>query len=67
MELAKIVKTKSLKATLRAMPVGREQVIPSRLWAVGDVRKRACELKREGLLFSVSSKGVVDTFVTRLK
>lgn len=67
MKLAKIVTTKSLKATLMAMPLGEEQVIPASEWPVESVRKRACELKREGYLFRVCNNRVVDSFVTRLK
>lgn len=67
MKLAKIIKEKSLVATLKAMPIGEEQVIPVSQWPVESVRKRACELKREGYLFRVCSNRVVDAFVTRLK
>ena len=67
MKLAKIIKEKSLTATLKAMPIGEEQVISSKLWTVGSVRKRACELKKDGYLFRVSNNRVADVFVTRLQ
>lgn len=67
MKLAKIVKAKSLRATLLAMPIGEEQVIPQSVWPTASVRKRACELKKEGHLFKVCNYRVVDTFVTRIK
>ena len=67
MRLAKISKAKSLRATLIAMPIGEEQVIPQSVWPTTSVRKRACELKKEGYLFKVSNYRVVDTFVTRIK
>lgn len=67
MKLAKIVKEKNLVATLKAMPIGEEQVIPSSLWSTQSVRKRACELKKAGYLFRVSSYRVLDTYVTRLQ
>ena len=53
MRLAKIIKAKSLRATLIAMPIGEEQVIPQSVWPTTSVRKRACELKKEGYLFKV--------------
>lgn len=69
MELAKIHtdKVASLPNTLRNMPVGREQVIPSRVFTTGSIRKTASKLKAEGYEFVVSSRGIVDTCVTRLK
>ena len=67
MRLAKIIKAKSLRATLIAMPIGEEQVIPQSVWPTISVRKRACELKKEGYLFKVCNYKVVDTFVTRIK
>lgn len=67
MRLAKIIKAKSLRATLIAMPIGEEQVIPQSVWPTTSVRKRACELKKEGYLFKVCNYRVVDTFVTRIK
>ena len=67
MRLAKIIKAKSLRATLIAMPIGEEQVIPKSVWPTPSVRKRACELKKEGYLFKVCNHKVVDTFVTRIK
>ena len=69
MELANI-KTKkvySLLDTLRAMPIGREQVIPSRIFPTDNVRKAASKLRSEGYSFSVSSRGILDTCVTRLQ
>lgn len=69
MELARLhtKKVYSLTETLREMPIGREQVIPSRVFSTGSIRKTASKLKAEGYLFEVSSKGIVDTCVTRLR
>lgn len=69
MELAKIETKKvyALRETLRSMPIGREQVIPSRIFATRAIRKAASLLKDEGLEFRVSNKGILDTVVTRLK
>lgn len=69
MELANIKEKKvySLRDTLRSMPIGIEQMIPSRIFATSKIRKAACLLKSEGLEFKVSSKGIVDTAVTRLR
>ena len=69
MELANIKEKKvySLRDTLRSMPIGIEQMIPSRIFATAKIRKAACLLKSEGLEFKVSSKGIVDTAVTRIK
>lgn len=69
MELANIVyvKTPSLSLTLKEMPVGREQMIPSRLFTTPTIRKACSVLKSEGYEFSVTSKGIVDTAVTRIK
>lgn len=69
MEIAKIhtEKVLSLPNTLRNMPIGREQVIPSRVFSTGSIRKTASKLKAEGYLFEVSSKGILDTAVTRLR
>ena len=69
MELANI-KTKkvySLRDTLREMPIGIEQMIPSRIFDTQKIRKAACVLKSEGYEFVVSSKGIVDTAVMRLR
>ena len=69
MELANIAyqKVASLSQTLMEMPIGREQVIPSRIFATDAIRKTCYKLKAKGYEFSVSSKGMVDTCVTRLK
>ena len=69
MELATIKEKKvySLKETLRCMPIGIEQMIPSRIFATPKIRKAACLLKSEGYEFIVSSKGIVDTAVTRIR
>lgn len=69
MELAKIETKKvyALRETLRNMPIGREQIIPCRIFATPAIRKAASLLKDEGYEFAVSSKGIVDTCVTRLK
>lgn len=69
MELANIAyqKVASLSQTLMEMPIGREQVIPSRIFATDAIRKTASKLKAKGYEFSVSSKGMVDTCVTRLR
>lgn len=69
MELATIVtkKVNSLIDTLREMPIGREQMIPDRVFPTQSVRKAASKLKAEGYEFVVSSKGIVDTAVTRIK
>ena len=69
MELANI-KTKkvySLRDTLRDMPIGIEQMIPSRIFDTQKIRKAASVLKSEGYEFVVSSKGIVDTAVIRLR
>lgn len=69
MEIAKIhtEKVASLPNTLRNMPIGREQVILSRVFSTGSIRKTASKLKAEGYEFVVSNRGMVDTCVTRLK
>lgn len=69
MEIAKIhtEKVASLPNTLRNMPVGREQIIPCRFFTTSSIRKTASKLKAEGYEFVVSSKGIVDTCVLRLK
>ena len=69
MELATIrtKKVYSLRDTLRSMPIGIEQMIPSRIFDTARIRKVACVLKAEGYEFTVSSKGIVDTAVTRIK
>ena len=67
MRLAKIIKAKSLRATLIAMPIGEEQVIPKRVWQTTSVCKREKKKKKEGYLFRVCNHKVVDTFVTRIK
>jgi len=69
MELAKIQEKKvfDLRETLRSMPIGIEQMIPSRIFDTQKVRKAACLLKKEGYEFKVSSKGIVDTAVTRIR
>jgi len=69
MELANIVyiKTPSLSRTLKEMPIGREQMIPARLFNTPTIRKACSVLKAEGYEFSVTSKGIVDTAVTRIR
>ena len=69
MELANIihVKVASLSQTLKEMPIGREQVIPSRLFGTASIRKTCSKLKHQGYEFIVSSKGIVDTCVTRIR
>lgn len=69
MQLATIREKKvySLRDTLRSMPIGIEQMIPSRIFATAKIRKAACLLKSEGYEFKVSAKGIVDTAVIRLK
>lgn len=69
METAKIhtEKVANLPNTLRNMPVGREQMIPSRVFTTSSIRKTASKLKAEGYEFVVSSRGIVDTCVLRLR
>lgn len=69
MEIANIAyqKIPSLSQTLMDMPIGREQVIPSRIFATDAIRKTCYKLKAKGYEFSVSSKGMVDTCVIRLR
>lgn len=69
MEIAKIhtEKVASLPKTLRNMPLGREQMIPNRIFTTASIRKTASKLKAEGYEFQVSSRGIVDTCVVRLK
>ena len=56
-----------LSRTLMGMPVGVEQMIPSRIFATDAIRKTCYKLKAKGYEFRVSCKGMVDTCVTRLK
>jgi len=69
MELATIhtKKVYSLFDTLKAMPIGIEQIIPNRIFPTANIRRAASKLKAQGLEFKVSSKGIVDTCVTRVR
>jgi|GEM_PF-2711784 len=68
MELAKIIKKKSLIESLKAMPIGVEQVFRCADWDYDDIRKYAFKLKSKGYAFAVTKlRGVADTFVTRLQ
>lgn len=67
-ELATIVKVKSLPATLRAMPIGVEQIIPSGEFKAQQVRKAVFDLKKKGYQFQVTSPiKMADTYITRIK
>lgn len=59
----------STRATLCALSVGVEQVLPGELFSVNDVRKTASALKKhKGFVFRVSQvKGMRDIYVTRVK
>ena len=67
MELAKIVYEISPKATLRALPVGIEAVVPADKITPPALRKAASKLKKEGYLFTITTKGVQDAHITRLQ
>ena len=58
----------STSDTLRALPIGEEQVLPGALFSIGEVRKKASALKStDGLIFKVSQTlGMKDIYVTRI-
>jgi hypothetical protein len=67
MELATIKRKISITETLRAMPVGVEQVVSARFFKAEQIRKAANKLKAVGYEFKVSNMKTLDTYVTRLR
>ena len=68
MKLAKIIYTISVRETLRNMPIGEEVVIPASAGIDEHyLRQTASRLKKDGMKFTITTKGVLDAHVTRLQ
>jgi hypothetical protein len=67
MPIARIIRQKSLTATLKNFRVGEDYVIPSTEFDADNIRKTASSLRSQGYKYTVAHKGITDTIVRRLK